>query len=289
MEGVGLLARDRGQIDDVMAVGILDKLAIKLGPAVRLDLPFQGTLNVEIGPWPEFQGDQILGAGTHPLFDVISGDDEILAIVGDAAHDDVDMRMLGVPVIDGDPIKLGAEVFFHLPDQIAGKALEVGEVGGILRRDDEAEMMSVVFAAFGERLGIGILGFGTEQPGLFSVPGDALAAEITEMGGKRRGMGAMADHPGLDGDQTGAAGQQAIGADAGDTAVAKMRGVPLGDHAVVGDAAAGPLGGGQCLGDEWLGPLALGRADAAGPNLEVIVPRHAQASQCAEFPVLTMV
>ena len=39
------------------------------------------------------------------------------------------MRMLRVPVIDADPIKLGAEILLHLADQLAGEALEVGHLG----------------------------------------------------------------------------------------------------------------------------------------------------------------
>jgi len=40
--------------------------------------------------------------------------------------------MLRVPVIDGDPIELGPQILLHLPDQLTGVALEVGQLGGIL-------------------------------------------------------------------------------------------------------------------------------------------------------------
>ena len=50
--------------------------------------------NVEIGARPQFLRDEILGAGAHTFLDVVARDDEILAVIGDAAHDDVDMRML---------------------------------------------------------------------------------------------------------------------------------------------------------------------------------------------------
>ena len=62
------------------------------------------------------------GAGAHPLLDVVAGDDEILAVVGAAAHDDVDVGIVGVPVIDADPIELGAEILLHLAHQLAGEA-----------------------------------------------------------------------------------------------------------------------------------------------------------------------
>ena len=47
--------------------------------------------------------------------------------------------------------------------------------------------MSVLLAPLREGLGAGVLGLGTEQPGLLPVPGDALAPEVAKVGCKRRG------------------------------------------------------------------------------------------------------
>ncbi len=118
---------------------------------------------------PEFLRCQVLGAGAHALLDVVARDDEVLAVVADAAHDDVDVRMLGVPVIDGDPIELGAEILLHLADELAGEALEVGHLRRVLWRDDEAEVMAVVLAPLREGLGIGVLSLRAEQPRLLPV------------------------------------------------------------------------------------------------------------------------
>ena len=88
---------------------------------------------------PQLLRHQVLGAGAHALLDVVARDDEVLAVVGDAADDDVDVRMLCVPVIDGDPFELGPQILLHLTDQLAGEALEVGHVRRVLGRDDEAK------------------------------------------------------------------------------------------------------------------------------------------------------
>ena len=77
------------------------------------------------------------------------------------------------------------------PDEIAREALEVGHLHGVVGRDDEAEMMPVVLAPLREGLRIGIVGAGTEQPRLLSVPGDALAPQIVEMGRERRAASAL--------------------------------------------------------------------------------------------------
>ena len=65
----------------------------------------------------------------------------------------MDVRIIGVPVIDADPVELRAEVLLHLPHQVAGEGLEVCHLDRVLRRDDEAEMVPVVLGALGEGLG----------------------------------------------------------------------------------------------------------------------------------------
>jgi len=55
--------------------------------------------------------------------DVITGDDEIGAILRDAPHQQVDVRIVGVPVIDCDPVKPGPEIALHLDHEVAVKAL----------------------------------------------------------------------------------------------------------------------------------------------------------------------
>ena len=186
VEWVRLPSGIRREVDDAVPIGVAGELPVELGPALGVDLALERAADVEIAAQPQFLGDQVLGAGAHALLDVVARDDEVLAVVGDAAHDDVDVRMLGVPVIDGDPIELGAEILLHLADQLAGEALEVGHLRRVLGRDDEAEMMAVVLAPLGEGLGIGVLGLRAEQPRLLPVPGDALAPEIAEVGGERR-------------------------------------------------------------------------------------------------------
>ena len=44
----------------------------------------------------------------------------------------MDVGVVGVPVIDADPIQLRAEVFFHLPHQLARVCFQVGHIRGVL-------------------------------------------------------------------------------------------------------------------------------------------------------------
>ena len=57
----------------------------------------------------------------------------------------MNVRVVGVPVIDGGPIELRAEILLHLSHQLAGEGFEVGNIHGVLGRDDEPEMMAVLF------------------------------------------------------------------------------------------------------------------------------------------------
>ena len=74
MELVGLLARNRREVDDAGIAPVAGKLAVELGPAFGFDLPLEGAADVEIGAWSQFLGDEIArpiagvkDAGTHDV------------------------------------------------------------------------------------------------------------------------------------------------------------------------------------------------------------------------------
>jgi hypothetical protein len=47
----------------------------------------------------------------------VAADDEVLPAIGASANENMDMRIVGVPMIDGDPIKFRSQVAFgtHAP------------------------------------------------------------------------------------------------------------------------------------------------------------------------------
>jgi len=258
---------------------------VEVGPPLAIDLTFERAADLLVGARPQLLGDQVLGAVTQTLLDVIPVDDEVLAVIGTAAHDDVDVGMLGVPVIDGDPVELGAEILLGLAHQLAGEPLEVRHLQRIVGRDDEAEVVAVILAAFGEGVGVRVLGIGTEQPGLLPVPGHTLPAEISKMGGKLAACGRVAQEARLDHGAARAAGQQPIGLDGSDAAPPEARAAAARDPAVTGDPPAGLLGGGERLGYERLGSLRSRGADAARPSLKVVLFRHRRPRQCVKRTV----
>ncbi len=58
------------------------------------------------------------------------------------------MRMAGIVVIDRDPVELGIEIAFHLLHQIAGGLAQIRQLYAFLGRNNEAELVPVLAAAF---------------------------------------------------------------------------------------------------------------------------------------------
>src|SRR5579885_3215131 len=198
VELVGLAAGMRREIDDARPMGVVRELAVDVGPALGFDLALQRGADVAIGARAQLLGDQVARPVAHAFVDIVACDDEVLAVVTNAAHDQVDMRVLGVPVVDRHPVEPRREILLHLADQVAGEPLEVRHIDRVIRRHDEAEMVAIVGAALREGLGIGLVGAGTEEPRLLSVPGDALAPQIAEMGREGGAARAVADDACLD-------------------------------------------------------------------------------------------
>jgi hypothetical protein len=80
-------------VNDPALIGVTDKLAIELGPAFASDLLFDGSTDVVVGARPQCLCENLARPAAHSLTDVVTRDDEVLAVVGDAAQDHMDMRM----------------------------------------------------------------------------------------------------------------------------------------------------------------------------------------------------
>ena len=95
--------------------------------SVGVDLPFERDES-RVAAGTELQGHELLGAGAHASADIVAADDEIAAVVGAAAHHDMDVRMFGVPMVDRRPNRVGPEIALHLAHQVSGEGPKVGEL-----------------------------------------------------------------------------------------------------------------------------------------------------------------
>ncbi len=194
--------RARTQIGNASTfVGDITQGTVKSGPALGFDLPLQGGLDRLLAAGSEFQGDALFSAGTKSPADIVTADDEVLAVIGASADQDMDMRIVGVPVVDRHPVEFGSEVALGIGHQFTGEGAEVSHLGRILRRNDEAEMVAVLFASLREGALIGRLGPRVEHTGLCAIAGDAVPLQVGDVLCKRRRaelVAAMPDHARLD-------------------------------------------------------------------------------------------
>ena len=97
-----------------------DQHPVEPGEAIGIHLPLKLLRHLLLGLPAQLPGDDLAGPLADAVGDVVAGDVEGLAVVGDAPDDDVGVGMAGVVVIDRDPVELRPEVGFHLLHQIAG-------------------------------------------------------------------------------------------------------------------------------------------------------------------------
>jgi hypothetical protein len=153
--------------------------------------------NLAVRSWPKFQRQKLLRPCPHSLANIIARDDQVLADAGPAPDDDMDVGMLGVPMIDGDPFEARAEIAFGIGHEVACGGFDIGEFSRI-RRDNEPEMVAILRAPLRKDFLIDIVTLGTEHPGRIAVLRDAVTAEIGKMRGKWCALHAVTNDPGFD-------------------------------------------------------------------------------------------
>ena len=177
---------------------VVGKRPIQPGPTLRPNLGLQRMPNLEVRPGSEFQGQERFRPRPDSLANIVTRDDQILAIAGPATDNDMDVGVLGIPVIDGDPVEAGAQIAFGVAHKITGESLEIGKFGRVFGCDNEPEMMTVLLAPLCKGPTIDLIALSAKHPCRLTVFSHAVAAKIGEMGGKRGTLHAMTDDPGFD-------------------------------------------------------------------------------------------
>ena len=198
------------EIGELAAARLLgDQHPVQAREAVGVHLPLQAAGDLLLGLPAQLQGDDLARPFPHPMGDVVAGDVERLAVVGDSSDDDVGVGMAGVVVIDRDPVELGVEVGLHLFHQIAAGLTKVRQLCALLRRNDEAELVAVLASPFEKGLTILRIPLGGIGHTLLAVPRDPVPLQIAQVSVHRLGAGEGASprrptlrvephHPGLD-------------------------------------------------------------------------------------------
>jgi hypothetical protein len=176
--GIGAAGIVGAKIDVAGFVSCQPDFVIEPRPSLCRDFPLQRITDFMLWFWTQFDRDQFLSAGAQTPADIVAGDDEISALFVDTPNEKMDVRVICVPVIDGHPVELRAEINLHLPDEVAGESPEVGHIAGVLGRDDKPKMMAVVLAAFRESRPIGTVGASIEHLGPLTTPGHPIALQV---------------------------------------------------------------------------------------------------------------
>ena len=109
-----------------MAGGLARERLVERRPAVGVDLPLEAAADFLLAARTKLQGDELRGAGAQAAADIVAADDEVAPVLGASPHQHMDVRMLGVPMIDRHPVDLGPEVARHLAHEIAREGAKVG-------------------------------------------------------------------------------------------------------------------------------------------------------------------
>jgi len=178
---------------------------VETSPTFGFDFLLQGRSNFQIATRTKFQRDTLFRAGSKSPADVVAADNEIPTVIGTPTDQDMDVGIVGIPVIDCDPVDLGAEIPFRIRHQFARERPEITHFGCILRRDDEAEVVAILLTSAGKRALVGHVGPRIEQTGVSAIARYAIPLQVSDMPGERRraeSISAMPDHSHLDHDPT---------------------------------------------------------------------------------------
>jgi hypothetical protein len=169
-----------------------DQHPVEPGEAIGLHFPLKLLRHLKFGLPAQFPGNNLAGPFADAMGDIIAGNVEGLAVVGNAPNEDMGVGVAGVVVIDRDPVELGPEVGFHLLHQIAGRLARIGKVHAVLGRDDETELVPVIAAPVEKGTAVLHIALGRIDLALLSVTGHAVAFEIAQVCVDRSGADELA-------------------------------------------------------------------------------------------------
>ena len=107
---------------------------IQTRPPLLLDLPRQALPDLAFCPRPEPSRGEFRSAMAHAVRDVLSGDDEVIASLVLASQQDVDVRIVGVPVVRRHPLEPRPEIALDLRHELKGIGLQITNLCAVLQQ-----------------------------------------------------------------------------------------------------------------------------------------------------------
>jgi hypothetical protein len=172
--------------------------AVERSEPLLTDFACKLILDVDLGARAELIGEDGLGATPRSLRQVTAVDGDVVTVFVDPADDHMDVRVVGVPVIDGAPHQSATEVRLHLSHQPASERGQI-HFRSVLGRDDEPKLALLALNRRTQRRpNVRHLGGAVDTPG-GAVLLDAIAFDVREMEGHRAlAVRVQGDEPRLD-------------------------------------------------------------------------------------------
>ena len=111
---IGLTGILWAKIDIAGLIGCQPDLPIEPRPSFRRDLPLERIADLVLRFWTQFDGDQFLGARAQALANVVAGNHEIAVLPINSTNEKVNVGVVGIPMIDSNPIEPRAKIGLHL-------------------------------------------------------------------------------------------------------------------------------------------------------------------------------
>ncbi len=169
------------ELHPAIHAGLALQCAVEARPPLLLHLALQGLLDLQFGARPQPFRRQFGGPMPEAVGDVVTGDDEVFTGVVASAHDQVGVRVVGVPVIHRHPIQPRPQVGFHAAHQMPGVGAQVVQLGAVLWRHDEAEMVPIVGGPFLEGIKVGFISLRPVGPSRFAISARAVALDVAQV------------------------------------------------------------------------------------------------------------
>lgn len=110
--------------------------------------------DIEIASRPQFERRNFLGALAKTVGDIVPRDDEIATLIVAPAQYDMNMRVVGVVMIDRDPVEARVKIALRRRHDGARIAIEIVELARVFRRKDDPELMAVAPPLLQKRLAV---------------------------------------------------------------------------------------------------------------------------------------
>src|SRR5579871_2472683 len=131
--------------DDAVLVGLALERPVDLGPLLAPDHPLARLQHLGLKPRPELPRRELLTSRPDAFTQIVAVDLKRTPVLPDAANQQMDVRVVGVVMVDRDPFELRSEVLFHSAHQLAHVIAKIQPIR-VLGRDDDAPHQLVAAA-----------------------------------------------------------------------------------------------------------------------------------------------